>query len=103
MFVDVPRSFFLLAVRVAVVNGDVEEQSPGIGLMEDVHWCLELVVKGTLEAEWTLTLFELVLSFKDVALAWPVSQTDFCELRDEERERVSMVCPRVAVLPETWN
>lgn len=93
----------LLAVEVTVVNGEAEEQSRGIGLKEDVHCCLVLVVRGTLEADWTVMLFVLVLSIKDVALALPVSQTDFCEFRDEERERVSMVCPRVAVLPETWN
>lgn len=102
MFVDVLWSFLLLAVGVAVVNGDVAEQSRGIGLKEDVHCCLELVVRGTLEADWTVMLFELALSLKDVARAWPVSHTDFFELRDE-RERVSMVCPRAAVLPETWN
>lgn len=62
-----------------------------------MHCCLELEVRGTLEVDWTLMLFELV------AVAWPVSQMDICEPRDEDRERVSMVCPRVAVLPETWN
>lgn len=68
-----------------------------------MHCCLELVARGTWEADWTVMLFELVTSFKVVAVAWPVSQTDICEPRDGDRERVSMVCPRVAVLPETWN
>lgn len=68
-----------------------------------MHCCLELEVRGTLEADWTVMLFELVTRFKEVAVAWPVSQMDICEPRDEDRERVSMVCPRVAVLPETWN
>lgn len=103
MFVDVSRPFLVVVVGVTVVNGDVEEQSPGIGLKEDVHCCFELVVRWTLEADWTVMLFELVLSLNDVALVCPVSQTDFWELTGEVRGRVSMVCPRVAVLPGTWN
>lgn len=103
MFVDVPRSFLVVAVGVMVVNGDVEEQRPGVGLKEDMHCCFELLVRRTLEADWTVMLFELVLSLNDVALVCPVSQTDFWELTGEVCGRVSTVCPRVAILPETWN
>lgn len=68
-----------------------------------MHCCVAPVVIGTLKADWTVMLFELELGLKEVALAWSVSQTAFCKLRDEEGESASMVCPRVAVLPETWN
>lgn len=85
------------------MNGESEEQRLRTGLKEVVHCCFEVVVRGTLEVEWTAMLFELVTSFKEVAAVWPVSQMDTCEVRDEERETVSTVCPTVAVLPETWN
>lgn len=61
IFADVPRSFLspLLAVRVAVVNGDAEEPSWEIMVKEEVVCCLELVVREA--TGWEVMLFELVV------------------------------------------